>query len=110
VKRALVGVIVTPGHTSGHQSLLVNTDEGVLCVSGDAVNARESLADGVPCGLLWSTEDALESVQRIRSLADRVLMCHDPQIEKFQEGGFPCTTSVVDAETAAASDSVGAQA
>jgi N-acyl homoserine lactone hydrolase len=103
-------LIRTPGHTPGHQSLLVNTDEGVLCVSGDAVNARESLAEGVPCGLLWSTEHALGSVQRIRALADRVLMCHDTQIEKFQECGFPLTTAVADAETAAAHDSQEAQA
>ena len=27
-------------------------------------------------------------------------MCHDPQIKKFQEGGFPLTTAVADAETA----------
>lgn len=92
-------LVRTPGHTPGHQSLLVNTDEGVLCVSGDAVNTRESLADGVPCGLLWSTADGLESVIRIRSLADRILMCHDGQIEKFQESGFPLTSAVTDAET-----------
>jgi hypothetical protein len=64
----------------------------------------------VPCGLLWSTEHALESVQRIRSLADRGLICHDPQIEKFQESGFPSTTSVVGADTAAAYESEEAQA
>ncbi len=92
-------LVRTPGHTPGHQSLLVNTDEGVLCVSGDAVNTRQSLADGVPCGLLWSTADGLESVRRIRSLADRILMCHDGQIEKFQESGFPLTSAVTDAET-----------
>jgi N-acyl homoserine lactone hydrolase len=90
-------LVRTPGHTPGHQSLLVNTDEGVLCVSGDAVNSRESLAAGVPCGLLWSTEAGLESVQRIRSLADRILMCHDTAIRRFQEGGFP---SVNDADPA----------
>ncbi len=92
-------LVRTPGHTPGHQSLLVNTDEGVLCVGGDAVNTRASLADGVPCGLLWSTADGLASVQRIRNLADRILMCHDGQIEKFQESGFPLTSAVTAAET-----------
>jgi glyoxylase-like metal-dependent hydrolase (beta-lactamase superfamily II) len=93
-------LVRTPGHTPGHQSLLVNTDEGVLCVSGDAVNSRESLADGVPCGLLWSTQAGLDSVQRIRSLADRVLMCHDTAIQKFQEGGFPAIRETDVAESA----------
>lgn len=95
-------LVRTPGHTPGHQSLLVNTDEGVLCVSGDAVNSRESLAEGVPCGLLWSTEAGLDSVQRIRSLADRVLMCHDTAIKRFQEGGFPAIHETDVAESAVA--------
>jgi N-acyl homoserine lactone hydrolase len=101
-------LVKTPGHTPGHQSLLVNTDEGVLCVSGDAVNARDSLADGVPCGLLWSTEAGIESVQRIRRLADRILMCHDTQIENFQESGFPIMQTMKSAETdmSSASDEV----
>jgi glyoxylase-like metal-dependent hydrolase (beta-lactamase superfamily II) len=97
-------LVKTPGHTPGHQSLLVNTDEGVLCVSGDAVNSRESLADGVPCGLLWSTEAGLSSVQRIRGLADRILMCHDTEIESFQEGGFPMVETTNPAETFFAND------
>lgn len=91
-------LVKTPGHTPGHQSLLVNTDEGVLCVSGDAVNSRESVAEGVPCGLLWSTEAGIESVQRIRGLADRILMCHDTQIDNFQEGGFPIMKTMTSAE------------
>jgi N-acyl homoserine lactone hydrolase len=102
-------LVRTPGHTPGHQSLLVNTDEGVLCVSGDAVNTRESLADGVPCGLLWSTERGIASVQRIRAMADRILMCHDTQIKNFQEGGFPLTNAVTDAESASAHDAAEAQ-
>ncbi|GAB3677147.1 N-acyl homoserine lactonase family protein [Angustibacter aerolatus] len=95
-------LVRTPGHTPGHQSLLVQTDDGVLCVSGDAVNSRESLADGTPCGLLWSTEHGIESVARIRDLADAVLMSHDTQVTPFQEGGFPRTEALQAAETAAA--------
>jgi glyoxylase-like metal-dependent hydrolase (beta-lactamase superfamily II) len=29
-----VRIIETPGHTPGHQSVLVNTAEGILCVTG----------------------------------------------------------------------------
>ncbi|MCW2885207.1 MAG: hypothetical protein JWL58_2069, partial [Streptosporangiaceae bacterium] len=76
---------------------------------GAPMRLRHALVS-VPCGLLWSTEHALGSVQRIRALADRVWMCHDTQIEKFQESGFPLTTAVADAETAAAHDSQEAQA
>ncbi len=102
-------LIRTPGHTPGHQSLLVNTDEGVLCVSGDAVNTRSSLAEGVPCGLLWSTAHGIESVERIRALADRILMCHDGEIRPFQESGFPLTTAVSDVETGTTPDDTEAQ-
>lgn len=93
-------LIQTPGHTPGHQSLLVNTDEGTLCVSGDSVNTRDSLAREIPCGLLWSTADGIRSVQRVRAMADRVLMCHDPLIGAFQESGFPLVRELAGKDSA----------
>ena len=43
-------LIKTAGHTPGHQSVLVNTAEGVLCVTGDIVNSLESFALPTPVG------------------------------------------------------------
>lgn len=54
----------TPGHSAGHQSVLVNTREGMLCIAGDALNLVENLTSGTPPGILFSTEEALRSGSR----------------------------------------------
>lgn len=82
-------LIQTPGHSAGHQSVLVNTVEGILCVSGDALNLIENLKPGVPPGLLFSTEEALLSIAKVRNFADCVIAGHDPGIKKYQDSGFP---------------------
>lgn len=45
-----VRVIVTPGHTPGHQSVLVETADGRYCVTGDAVMQYENLEKRIPPG------------------------------------------------------------
>lgn len=82
-------LVRTPGHSAGHQSLLVNTSEGVLAISGDAANLIENLTSNVPPGILFSTEEALHSMKKLKNLADRVLTGHDTSVEKFQTKNFP---------------------
>lgn len=84
-----IKLIDTPGHSAGHQSVLVNTAEGVLCVVGDAVNCAENFTLGVPGGIHVSVADALASTEKVRRSSDRVLMAHDSRVEKFQTSGFP---------------------
>ena len=84
-----IRLIETPGHSRGHQSVLVNTDEGVLCVAGDAACLMENFTLPTPPGGLTSAEQALNSLERMREHSDAVLMAHDTEITKFQCGGFP---------------------
>jgi N-acyl homoserine lactone hydrolase len=84
-----VRTIATPGHSVGHQSVLVNTAEGVLCVVGDAVNVEENFTTATPGGIHVSIEDALASTRRVARSCDRVLMAHDPRISKYQDEAFP---------------------
>lgn len=84
-----IKTIETPGHSAGHQSILINTAEGVLCVAGDAACFMENLTAPTPPGGMTSAEQALVSIEKMRDAADRILMNHDPEIRKFQEGGFP---------------------
>ncbi|HEY6761555.1 MAG TPA: N-acyl homoserine lactonase family protein [Baekduia sp.] len=84
-----IKVIQTPGHSVGHQSVLVQTEEGVLCVVGDAVNMDENFTTGVPGGIHVSVSDAIASTEKVRRCADRVLMAHDARLLKYQRGGFP---------------------
>lgn len=84
-----VRLIQTPGHSRGHQSVLVNTDQGVLCVAGDAACFMENFTLPTPPGGLTSAEQALDSLERMREHSDVVLMGHDPEIAKYQSSGFP---------------------
>ena len=53
-----VRVLPTPGHTSGHQSVLVDTDDGLVVVGGDV-------------GYTWKQFDESESGRMLLSLAPR---------------------------------------
>ncbi len=86
-----IRLLMTPGHTPGHQSVLVNTSEGILAVAGDAVKVSENLKPGIPPGILHDTAAALASIQRIRMYADRFLASHDSKIAKYQDRLFPPT-------------------
>lgn len=84
-----IKVIPTPGHCKGHQSVLVNTAEGVLCVSADAVNLVENIRDNVAPSILFNGEQVFASMELVRRTADRILPGHEPGIGKFQTSGFP---------------------
>jgi glyoxylase-like metal-dependent hydrolase (beta-lactamase superfamily II) len=84
-----VTLIQTPGHSRGHQSVLVRTEQGVLCIAGDAACIMDNFTLPAPPGGLTSAEQALDSLERMRALSDVVLMNHDPDLTKYQEGGYP---------------------
>lgn len=84
-----IRLLQTPGHSRGHQSVLVNTAQGVLCVAGDAACVMENFTIPTPPGGLTSVEQALDSLERMRAHADVVLMNHDPAITKYQAGDYP---------------------
>jgi N-acyl homoserine lactone hydrolase len=53
-----VRVLPTPGHTPGHQSVLVDTDDGLVVLAGDV-------------GYTWKQFDASESGQLLMSMRPR---------------------------------------
>jgi glyoxylase-like metal-dependent hydrolase (beta-lactamase superfamily II) len=81
--------IETPGHSAGHQSTLVSTAEGLLCVAGDAACFMENLTTPTPPGGMTSATQALDSIEKMRNTADRIFMNHDPQLKKYQQSDFP---------------------
>jgi N-acyl homoserine lactone hydrolase len=63
-----VSVLATPGHTAGHQSVVVRTGDELVLIVGQAAQDARSFATGT----------ADESVQRLRALnADRIHFSHD---------------------------------
>lgn len=62
-----VRVLPTPGHTPGHQSVLVDTDDGLVVLAGDV-------------GYTWGQFDASESGQLLASLGPRrIWLAHQAQ-------------------------------
>jgi N-acyl homoserine lactone hydrolase len=91
-----VRIIRTPGHTPGHQSVLVHTAEGTLCVTGDAACMIENLTVPTPPGTHIAKGLALDSIRKICKLSDRVLMNHDPELRAYQSAGFPMTPAIAE--------------
>ena len=63
-----IRLLATPGHTPGHQSVIVDTDEGLVLVVGQAAQEARAFAGG----------EAGASVRRLRDLnAARIHFSHD---------------------------------
>ena len=79
-----VMVLRTPGHTPGHQSLLVRLkDKGPVVLVGDAVHFHENYNNnGVP-GFNYDRAQTLASIERIKDIAKHlkatVIIQHDPR-------------------------------
>jgi N-acyl homoserine lactone hydrolase len=79
-----VVILRTPGHTPGHQSLLVRLKEtGAVILSGDAAHFRENyLNDGVP-SFNYDRADTIASIERLKqiekNLKATVIIQHDPR-------------------------------
>jgi N-acyl homoserine lactone hydrolase len=84
-----VRVIATPGHTPGHQSVLVDTSAGRYCIAGDAVMWYENLERNIPPGIHTSTIECMASMARIAREADHVLPGHDPKLFARNPARYP---------------------
>ena len=78
-------VIATPGHTEGHQSVVVRGDDGFDLLIGDAAYTPRQYAepdrDQLPAGQASDIPVWRDSVRRIRSLSpERVHFCHHTDI------------------------------
>lgn len=72
-----LGTFDTPGHTAGHQSVLVETSGGLVCLGGDAISDAGALSRGMPAFVFWSVEQAQASLKKISETADTIYPGHD---------------------------------
>jgi N-acyl homoserine lactone hydrolase len=64
-----VTLVPTPGHTPGHQSLLVNLKNfGFIILSGDVVHSEENFERDIVPSLNTNKQDSLASMEKIRQL------------------------------------------
>ena len=79
-----VVILRTPGHTPGHQALLVRLkDKGAVILSGDAAHFHENYeSNGVP-GFNYDRAETLASLERLKqiqkNLKATVIIQHDPR-------------------------------
>ena len=78
-----IQIYFTPGHTPGHQSVLVNLpDSGPMFFAADACYTSDNLENGTLPGLMWNAEQTVRSVERMRFLKGAqdvtIVTGHDP--------------------------------
>lgn len=71
-----IQAIFTPGHTPGCMSLLIHEGEERWILTGDAVKTRGELRTGC-AGMTYDPAVTRKTIERVRSIADRVLLGHD---------------------------------
>jgi N-acyl homoserine lactone hydrolase len=78
-------LVATPGHTPGHQSVLVRLDGGTVILLGDAHYTVEKMRDRLLPSVVWSPDAMVASWNRIEELERRhgaeLVSTHDPNFE-----------------------------
>ena len=84
-------LLLTPGHTAGGQSIMVQTSQGPYVISGlcttnanyyvSKEDQRKLGYEVIPPGMHISAIEAYESVKRLREIGgDRILPPHEPSL------------------------------
>ena len=83
----------TPGHTRGHQSMLVRLDEEPVILVADAAAEPRNVSERILTGIVASPDDMIASFERLERMADEegatLLFTHDlawPQMTKVAPG------------------------
>ncbi len=65
-----ISVVKTPGHTPGHQSVVVRLVSGAsYIIPGDTILLKENLTLKIPSSNTWNPQQALDSIYRLEHLS-----------------------------------------
>ena len=81
-------VLLTPGHTRGSQSVLLETAEGVLCFAGDTITCRLNLEKGLTPSIISNDVEIYQSIERIKMTATHIVFGHEGEQETGMRTGF----------------------
>lgn len=87
-----IRLVATPGHTAGHQSVLVTPSEGPrVLIAGDAVYSEAALLAGTIDGVALDADRARGSIERLAAVCREaptvVAPTHDPGVRERVAGG-----------------------
>jgi glyoxylase-like metal-dependent hydrolase (beta-lactamase superfamily II) len=71
-----VGIIMTPGHSPDHLSILVKTDKGNVVVCGDAIASEHAIKADPNPKLVWGFDEYKKSRKKILDKADWLIFGH----------------------------------
>jgi glyoxylase-like metal-dependent hydrolase (beta-lactamase superfamily II) len=74
-----LSVVPTPGHSPGHQSVVVPTRAGTMIVAGDIAPLYENWERRIPNGMLHNLEECFASFARLDKVGGTLLASHDPR-------------------------------
>jgi glyoxylase-like metal-dependent hydrolase (beta-lactamase superfamily II) len=83
-----ITALLTPGHSVGGQSVQIETNQGKAIITGFCAQMstftqtpfmKERGLEVAACGLHTDCREAYDSALRVKTLADIIIPCHDPQ-------------------------------
>lgn len=88
-----VRLVPTPGHTAGHQSVVVDRGDHRVLIGGDAAYSESALLDGIVDGVAEDWQAHRDTTARLRSLCRRAptltQFTHDPDsARRLAEGAL----------------------
>ena len=73
-----IKIIQTPGHTEGHQSVLLKTNGEQIFIAGDACYTSENLKYNCLPGILWNPDKIMVCYEMIRNLKNtKIIFGHE---------------------------------
>ncbi len=85
-----VQIFPTPGHSKGHQSLLVRLDDRAVILVADAAYLPHNLENNALPSIVWNPDAMVASWERIRALQSE----HDAELIFTHDLAWPQTTKV----------------
>ena len=79
-----IDVVLSPGHTVGGQSVIINTSEGKAVITGFCCNDKNFPQTGpaITPGVHINSIEAYDSAQKVKEMADILIPLHDLAIGK----------------------------
>ena len=82
-----VHVVTSPGHTPGHQSVLIYLQGRPFIITGDAIYTMDNIEKNIPPGNQWSLFYAMDSMAKLKNILDRekgrLVPGHEPNLWKM---------------------------
>ena len=72
-----INVITTPGHTPGHQSVIINFNDKKYIYCGDCVSIKENIEMRNIVGITQNPVQALESIDKLINFNAEYIFSHD---------------------------------